>query len=104
MSATFEQTDAAGETVVVTTTLIETEPASARTDETTDQISVTEEECTPPRRATYRVKVGDTFEAIAEKVCSTSAELKNLNPDVDSVALQRGQRLQIRPPVEEQTG
>ena len=93
--ATFEQTDAAGETVVVTTTLTETEPAPA----TTEVASVDEETtvCTPPRRATYRVKAGDTFESIAVRVCTSSASLKQLNPDVDSVALQTGQIVRIRP-------
>ena len=104
--ATFEQTDAAGDTVVVTTTLTETEPAPTTTDETTDEIPVIEDECTPPKKATYRVKAGETLESIAEKVCTTSTELKNLNPDVDSVALQLGQTLRIKPkpPEEDQTG
>jgi LysM repeat protein len=48
-------------------------------------------------RATYRVRAGDTFESIAVRVCSSSAVLKELNPDVDSVALQTGQSLRIRP-------
>ena len=102
--ATFEQTDASGETVVVTTTLTESDPAPTSTEDTVTQDPTTSEECTPPRRATYRVKVGDTFEAIAEKVCTTSTELKNLNPDVDSVALQPGNTLRIRPRAADQSG
>lgn len=94
-AATFEQVDASGETVVVTTTLTEAEPAPTTTDGATTSSATTD--CTPPRRATYRVKEGDTFESIAERVCSSSAALKQLNPGVDSVALQTGQTLRIRP-------
>ena len=43
------------------------------------------------------VRAGDTFESIAVRVCSSSTVLKELNPDVDSVALQTGQSLRIRP-------
>lgn len=103
-TATFEQTDAAGETVVVTTTLTDSQPEPTQTDETVPEPVVGEEECTPPRRAQYRIQAGDTFESIAEKVCTTSTELKNLNPDVDSVALQQGQTLRIRPRAEDQSG
>ena len=102
--ATFEQTDASGQTVVVTTTLTESDPPTTSTDETVTEPAVSTEECTPPKRATYRVKLGDTFEAIADKVCTTSTELKNLNPGVDSVALQQGQTLRIRPRAVDQTG
>ncbi len=100
--ATFEQTDAAGATVVVTTTLTTTEPAPTTSEATTDEVPVTEEPCTPPQRARYRIRAGDTFESIAEKVCTTSTELRNLNPNVDPVALQQGTLLQIRPRAEDQ--
>lgn len=102
--ATFEQTDAQGQTVVVTTTLTETEPPPATTEEVTEEVAATEEECTPPRRATYRIKAGDTFESIAAKVCTTSLELRNLNPDVDPVALQQGRTIRIKPRAADRTG
>ncbi len=95
--ATFEQTGTDGQTVVVTTTLTETEPPSDTTEATTEIEATTSVACTPPRRATYRVRAGDTFESIAVRVCSSSTVLKELNPDVDSVALQTGQTLRIRP-------
>jgi len=96
--ATFEQTDASGDTVIVTTTLTETEPVPDETGEVAaEEVVVTEKECTPPRRRTYRIKAGDTFESIAAKVCTTSTELRNLNPLVDSVALQTGRTIVIRP-------
>jgi LysM repeat protein len=95
--ATFEQKGADGQTVIVTTTLTETEPSSDVTETTTEAEATTSVACTPPRRATYRVRAGDTFESIAVRVCSSSTTLKELNPDVDSVALQTGQTLRIRP-------
>jgi LysM repeat protein len=99
--ATFEQAGADGQTVVVTTTLTETEPSSDETETTAETEATTSVACTPPRRATYRVRAGDTFESIAVRVCSSSTMLKELNPGVDSVALQTGQMLRIRPPAEE---
>lgn len=102
--ATFEQTDAAGETVIVTTTLTETEAAPATTDASTEEVAAGTEECTPPRRANYTIKEGDTFQSIAEKVCVTSADLREFNPGVDPVALQLGQRLRIKPRPEDENG
>ena len=95
--ATLEQTGADGQTVIVTTTLTETEPSEDSTEATTDAEATATVVCTPPRRATYRVRAGDTFESIAVRVCSSSTALKQLNPGVDSVALQTGQTLRIRP-------
>ena len=102
--ATFEQTDASGETVVVTTTLTDTEAAPATTEATLEETATGAEECTPPRRNNYTIKEGDTFQSIAEKVCVTSTELRELNPNVDPVALQLGQRLRIKPRAEEESG
>ena len=95
--ATFEQTGADGQTVVVTPTLTETEPPADAGETTTEIEATTSVACTPPVRATYRVRAGDTFESIAVRVCSSSTVLKELNPGVDSVALQTGQSLRIRP-------
>jgi LysM repeat protein len=44
----------------------------------------------------YRVKPGDTFTAIAERFGTTVEELQALNPDVDQLALQPGQRIRVQ--------
>jgi LysM repeat protein len=47
-------------------------------------------------RATYKVKPGDSFAAIAEKLNIDVDTLSELNPDVDARALQPGQKLKLR--------
>jgi len=47
-------------------------------------------------RKTYRVKAGDSFAAIAEKLNIDVNQLQALNPDVDPRALQPGQKLKLR--------
>ncbi len=44
----------------------------------------------------YRVKPGDTFTAIAEQFGTTVEELQALNPGVDQLALQPGQRIRVQ--------
>lgn len=51
---------------------------------------------TGPTRATYRVKPGDSFAAIAEKTGVDVDTLAELNPDVDPRALQPGQKLKLK--------
>lgn len=46
--------------------------------------------------ATYKVKPGDSFAAIAEKTGVEVNALAELNPDVDPRALQPGQKLKLR--------
>lgn len=51
---------------------------------------------TQPVRATYRVKPGDSFAAIAVKTGVDADKLAELNPDVDPRALQPGQKLKLK--------
>lgn len=46
--------------------------------------------------ATYRVKAGDSFAAIAEKFGIEASTLAELNPDTDPRALQPGQKLKLK--------
>lgn len=46
--------------------------------------------------ATYRVKAGDSFAAIAEKFGLDANALAELNPDTDPRALQPGQKLKLK--------
>jgi LysM repeat protein len=47
-------------------------------------------------RATYKVKPGDSFAAIAENLNIDVDKLKLLNPTVDARALQPGQKLKLK--------
>lgn len=60
---------------------------------TTEPIATT---TTPPVEETfYRVKTGDTLEAIAARFGTTVDALLALNPGVDPLALSPGQRLRV---------
>ena len=95
--------DGGDDSVVVTTTLTkEEEVPNAKDVASEESPGVVSEECVPPERSTYVIKNGDTLESIAEKVCTTVDKLKELNPDVDAVALQKGQRLRIKPQADQE--
>jgi LysM repeat protein len=47
-------------------------------------------------RSTYKVKAGDSFAAIAEKLNLDANTLAELNPDIDPRALQPGQKLKLK--------
>lgn len=47
-------------------------------------------------RSTYKVKAGDSFAAISEKLNLDANKLAELNPDVDPRALQPGQKLKLK--------
>ncbi len=49
-----------------------------------------------PAKATYKVKPGDSFAAIAEETGVDVDKLAELNPDVDPRALQPGQKLKLK--------
>lgn len=49
------------------------------------------------RRARYRVRSGDTLESIAAKCEVPLDELLVLNPDIDPLTLNPGDRIRIRP-------
>jgi LysM repeat protein len=59
------------------------ETAAATTDET-------------PKRQMYRVQSGDTLESIAARFDTTVADLLELNPTIDPLALKRNQRIRVR--------
>ncbi|MEZ5099745.1 MAG: LysM domain-containing protein [Thermoleophilia bacterium] len=90
----IQVTDGSGETVVVTTTFTVTERAPV--EEPPE--SQPETETAPPRQIPrfYRVRAGDTLESIATRFDVPVATLRELNPRVDPVALQRGARIKLR--------
>lgn len=47
-------------------------------------------------RTSYKVKAGDSFAAIAEKLGIDVNTLQDLNPEIDPRALQPGQKLKLR--------
>jgi LysM repeat protein len=67
------------------------EPAASVVLTTDEGETVTE----PVRRQFYRVKPGDTLEAIAGQFGTTVDQLLELNPGVDPLALAPGQRLRV---------
>ena len=98
-SATLVITNEAGETVRVTTTF-DTEQTSGEepteTEAADEPPTVTEEEPEVPGQRFYRVQAGDNFESIAAQFGLTVADLERLNPRIDAVAIQVGQRVQLR--------
>jgi LysM repeat protein len=48
------------------------------------------------RRRFYRIREGDTLEAIAERFDTTVDDLLQLNPGIDANSLTPGQRIRIR--------
>lgn len=48
-----------------------------------------------PSGKTYEIQAGDTLEIVAAKYDTTVEQLLTLNPDVDPVALQVGQKIRI---------
>lgn len=48
-----------------------------------------------PAGATYEIQAGDTLEIVAGKYSTTVEQLLTLNPDVDPVALQVGQKIRV---------
>lgn len=49
------------------------------------------------RRRAYTVKAGDTLSSISAKTGVTLARIQDLNPKLDSQALQTGQRIKLSP-------
>ena len=48
------------------------------------------------RKRFYQVRAGDTLEAIAARFDTTTADLLELNPEIDPLTLTPGQRIRIR--------
>jgi LysM repeat protein len=57
--------------------------------------SETSDDAPASRPRTYVVKSGDTLSAIAVKTGVALEELQRLNPDIDTQALQTGQRIKL---------
>lgn len=70
-----------------------TETASADTSAAESGPAATEP--SGPKK-TYRVKSGDTLESIAARFDTTVADLLELNPDIDPLALRPNQKIRIR--------
>lgn len=51
---------------------------------------------TPAGKKFYRVRPGDTLDAIAARFKTTTADLVILNPKIDPLSLTVGQRIRIR--------
>jgi LysM repeat protein len=49
------------------------------------------------RRRAYTVKAGDTLSSISAKTGVSLARIQDLNPELDSQALQTGQRIKLSP-------
>ena len=50
----------------------------------------------PVKKRFYVVRAGDTLEGIAARFNTTTADLLELNPDIDPLALSPGQRIRVR--------
>jgi LysM repeat protein len=72
---------------VDTTTPAVTTPTTATTAPTTTEGA---------KRRFYRVRAGDTLESIAAKFDTTVADLLDLNPGIDPLALSPRQRIRVR--------
>ena len=90
----IQVTDDSGETVVVTTTFTVTDRAPV--EEPPESQPATDTEPTKQIPRFYRVKTGDTLESIATRFDVPVATLRELNPKVDPVALQKGTRIKLR--------
>ena len=73
-----------------------TKSAKKKAAAKTTQNKSTSEGVTVVVKATYKVKPGDSFGAIAESQGITVEQLTVLNPDVDARALQPGQKLKLK--------
>lgn len=75
----------------ISTEAVETSPNGT----TTDGNAQVPRAC---RRARYVVRAGDTLESIAARCDVPLSDLLELNPNIDPLTLNPGQRVRIRPP------
>jgi LysM repeat protein len=85
--------DGDDDTAAPTTTTAATTPTGTEPPTTTGETN------TNPGRRFYRVRSGDTLESIAARFETTTDRLIELNPGIDPLALNPGQRIRIRPNV-----
>jgi LysM repeat protein len=98
--------------IILVQRALESDPGEARTDgRSTEQVdtspttSTTETNPTVRRgcqRQRYTVRSGDTLESIAEKCDVPLADLLELNPEIDPLTLNPGDRVRIRAPGQEE--
>jgi LysM repeat protein len=98
--------------VILVQRALESDPGEAGTTAASKQQIDTEPTATAPdgttttkvprscRRNRYRVRSGDTLESISEKCAVPLDELLALNPDIDPLTMNLGDRIRIRPPGE----
>jgi LysM repeat protein len=89
--------------VVVVQRALDEDASSASTEavEPSESVPVTIETAAPEdvpasERQFYRIRAGDTLEAIAAEFDTTVDRLLELNPGVDSFALQPGTRIRVQ--------
>lgn len=92
--------------VILVQRALESDPGEARTDgPSTEAVGTNPTTSTPdtttalPRgcqRQRYRVRSGDTLESIAAKCDIALSDLLELNPDIDPLTLNPGDRIRIR--------
>jgi LysM repeat protein len=82
------------------TTATSTERVDTTTPTTTPDGTTTAEVPRSCRKLRYRVRQGDTLESIAEKCNVPLDELLALNPDIDPLTLNPGDRIRIRATLE----
>jgi LysM repeat protein len=77
-----------------------TEPAPTTSAESTpspgEEPAATQGDVPVDEQEFYRIKRGDNLQAIAIEFSTTVDQLLALNPDLDSTALQIGQRIRVR--------
>jgi LysM repeat protein len=78
----------------------DTSPATTEAVEPSESVPVTidtgETEVPEGEQEFYRIRAGDTLEAIATEFSTTVDRLLELNPGIDSFALQPGTRIRVR--------
>ncbi len=94
--------------VILVQRALESDPSTAGTTGTSTEEAGTVTEATTSattttlprgcRRARYVVKAGDTLESIAAKCDVPLSDLLDLNPNVDPLTLNPGDRVRIKPP------
>ncbi len=100
--------------IILVQRALESDSGEAGTSGTTTEVVETDQSTTTPdttttaprgcQKARYTVKSGDTLESIAEKCDVPVAELLELNPSVDPLTLNPGDRIRIRGAQQEEQG
>jgi LysM repeat protein len=88
--------------VVLVQRALDTDDSAGSTDTTTPAVTIStqveeteEADTTPAEEEFYRIRTGDTLEGIAQRFDTTVAELEELNPGIDPLALTVGDRIRV---------